>query len=106
MAEKKKTKEEKIEIGVPVKLVWGQSDDIDTVYANHVLISHSGPEFYLIFGELCQPIITSEEDIPEEMEIKPKARIVISPTQMKEISDAIAGNVKKYLEKEKRDDSS
>lgn len=87
--------EEKV---IQVRLRWGSDAGLDTVYVNHAKITHSGPEFYILFGELVMPIIVGEE-YPEEMVITPKVRLAISPDQMIEISKVIQTNCEHYLEK-------
>lgn len=85
---------------VQVSLKWGSDEDLDTRYVNHLSITHSGPEFYLTFGELSFPPIMSEEDISSELEIKPVVRLAISPDSMKSIANAIQINMERYSQVE------
>ena len=82
---------------VQVRLKWGSAEDLDTIYVNHLNITHSGPEFYLTFGELPLPPIMSEEEISQELEIKPVVRLAITPDAMKSIANAIQINMERYL---------
>jgi hypothetical protein len=55
-----------------VRLHWGSDKDLSTLHVNHVIINHSGDEFYVTFGELYPPLFTDPEDIPDDVEIHPK----------------------------------
>jgi hypothetical protein len=85
-----------------VRLIWGRVEDIPTVYANHLMISHAGPEFYLIFGEVSPPAMLGKDEVPEHIEIKPVAKIALAPEAMLNIVEAIEANVEKYLTKSER----
>lgn len=81
---------------VEVRLEWGSSEDLETIYVNNLSINHAGSEFYLTFGEFVSPLILNPDEAPELLEIKPKVRFAISPTAMKNIARAINENLKKY----------
>lgn len=91
------------EQGVEIPLRWPEKVDLPTIYANHLFISHAGPEFFLIFGEVTTPVWT--EVTPDKLEtlgsleIKPVAKIAISPEAMPAIAKAIQENVEKFLAK-------
>jgi hypothetical protein len=80
---------------IPVR--WESGTDIKTLYANHVLITHTGNEFYMVFGEAIPP--HSMEGAPEYVRIEPVVRVAVSPGSMLQISEAIRSNVGKFLEK-------
>jgi hypothetical protein len=101
-AKKKDSQSELIQL----KMHWGPTTDLETIYVNHMAITHSGPEFYLIFGELPMPLVLGEGEIPDELEIIPKVRLAITPLQMKNMSEAIYENCQKYLEKQKSENAS
>jgi len=87
-----------------VRVKWGSPEDLPALYSNHLYISHGGEhEFYLIFGHLTPPLIIglSEEEVPNELEIKPVAKIVISPEAMRNFVKAMSENLKRYEEKNK-----
>lgn len=86
---------------VEIKLKWEDNPDLQTIYVNHIVITHTGPEFYLIFGEVVMPATIEKlnDCLPTELSIVPKVRLAISPEQMKPIAEAIYNNVQKYLEK-------
>ncbi len=85
---------------VTIKLRRSTTDDLDTIYANHFLITFTGTEFYLIFGEVIPPALVDEDDlsaVPEFVDIKPLARLAITPATMLKITDAINRTVKNTL---------
>lgn len=90
--------EKKPEVKI-VPLSWGSTEELQTLYVNHLFISHGGDEFYLTFGELPAPIYRDEADIPEEIRILPKVRLAVTPEAMKKISKTISENVEKFEKK-------
>jgi hypothetical protein len=87
------------ETAVSIPIQWGTADHLPTIYANQLFISHAGPEFYLIFGELVPPIVLGEGKFPDIVEIKPVAKIAVSPESMLRIAEAIANNVQRFKER-------
>jgi len=87
---------------VQVRLKWGSSEGLETVYVNHLHITHAGSEFYLVFGELTMPVLIGEQEVPEELEIVPKVRLAISPEAMRSVARAIQDNVEKSNGKEEQ----
>lgn len=90
--------EAKLPDRVPFSLVWDRKniDEVPSVYANQILITHAGSEFYLIFGEAVPPIILRKEDMPPEEQrdviIKPVAKVAIAKDAMEGIAKAIFKN--------------
>lgn len=83
-------------------LRWTMPEDLKTLYANHFLITYSGTEFYLVFGELVPPFIADEAnlaDLPDFVEIKPVVRLAISAEAMEKIADAINRNLGKNIKR-------
>ena len=78
---------------VEIPLQWPEKVDLPTISANRLFISHAGREFFLIFGEVTPPVWT--KTTPEQLrklesiEIKPVAKIAISPEAMPAIVKAI-----------------
>lgn len=94
MSQEQESKQpEEQQITIPLR--WGDSSQIPTVYANHVLITHSGGEFYLVFGELV-PINIDKDDPPDFLEIKPVAKIALMPDNMLRLAEIIQNNVDNY----------
>ena len=67
---------------MPILLSWGDTSRIPTVYANQLLITHAGNEFYLVFGELFPPLVTDRENLPESIEITPLIKVAITRDNM------------------------
>ncbi|MBI3159362.1 MAG: DUF3467 domain-containing protein [Chloroflexi bacterium] len=91
--------------GVSVRLYWESGDDLPTLYTNHLLVSHStGSEFFIYFGQLAAPALMPGE-IPEELAIKPVAKIVLSHESLRRFVDVLEGNLSKFesLMKEDKD---
>lgn len=85
---------------VQIPLVWEDTEHIPTVYANNLLITHAGgAEFYLIFGEVVPPILlgTPGEKLPKKINIKPVAKIVLTPEAMIKFSEIINLSLKSLL---------
>lgn len=90
------------EKGKKFKLRWGATDKLPAYYSNQLFITHGiGDEFYLILGNLTPPIALSESDFPDEIEIEPIVKIVLSPESMKAFVEVMSNNLKKYEEKQK-----
>jgi len=95
MTNERKTIVDREEQGIKISLQWPERVDLPTIYANHLLISHAGHEFFLIFGEVTPPVWTeaTTERLrkSESIEIRPVAKIAISPEAMPAIVKAIQG---------------
>jgi len=91
--------------GKIVRLRWASADELETVYVNHVFISHHGPEFYLVFAEADLPMALSPEDLEgvDEIWIRPKVKLVLTPEAMISMSEAIRRNVQRFQEKLEED---
>jgi hypothetical protein len=81
---------------VKIEMKWGCIDDTPTVYANQLLITHAGPEFYLIFGEIVPVNVDNLNAIPQPLSVKPKIKIAISREIMSLFIDAINDNFEKF----------
>ena len=83
-----------------VNLRWPLEDDLQAVYANQFAISSVGPEYVIVFGEFLPTGFAhrSKQEIEEYLKhanIKPVAKIVVSPEGLK----AFFGLLKGYTEK-------
>ena len=90
-----------------VRMIWGKSDDTPPIYANQLYITHSGEdEFHLVFGYFMPPLTIGleEEELPNSVEIKQVAKIVVSPEFMKKVVDAVNKNYSKYIEAKNKSD--
>jgi hypothetical protein len=81
---------------VQISLQWGDASQISTVYANQLYITHSGGEFYLVFGELAPITNMDKDNLPEYLEIKPVAKIAITPENMLRFSEVIQTNINNF----------
>ena len=86
-----------------IPAVFGEeAEKMPTSYANHLLISHAGPEFFLVFGVVTPPfILPGDEDRLAELEAVealPVAKIAVSPEAMLLMAESIRANVERYLE--------
>lgn len=101
MAENKKDK--LVVDSKDIPLSWKTAENLPTIYANQLLISHTGPEFYLIFGEVITPAIQGKVDktIPEKLEVEPVLKISIPHSMMGEISELIKSNYETFKSKQR-----
>jgi hypothetical protein len=100
----KKTTKANLE-GKVVRLVWSSADDLPTLYANHLFVTHGGEsEFHVVFGHLTPPLVLPEspEEIPDIFTIRPVAKIVVTPQTMKKFIEAMAKNLERFEEREKK----
>jgi len=86
------------ELGLAIPMRWKAITETTTIYANNLMITHGGGEFYLIFGETVPPVIldTTVDKIPEVVDIEPVARIAVTPENIERFADAILKNIEKY----------
>jgi len=98
MGKKIKHDSQNEELGLAIPMRWRAISETTTIYANNLLITHGGGEFYLIFGETIPPIIldTTVDKIPEIVDIKPVVRIAVTPENIERFADAIIKNIEKY----------
>lgn len=79
---------------VRIPLEWDPSDGAPIVYANQVMVSHMGPEFFLIFGVVAPP--ASTEALPDSLRIHPQVRIAVSRDAMPAMVKAMQESLKRY----------
>lgn len=79
---------------VRIPLEWDDSADVPIVYANQVLVSHGGPEFFVVFGVVVPP--TTPDQMPDTYHIQPQVRVVISREAMPAIVQALSDNLARY----------
>ena len=81
-----------------IRLQWPSSiEDVPTYYSNVLMISHGGPEFFLVFGEFA-PTPPGIEP-PDVINIRPTLKIAVTPAAMVSMARIIQGNVEAYLAK-------
>ncbi|NOR04746.1 MAG: hypothetical protein GQ575_00360 [Deltaproteobacteria bacterium] len=93
--------------GVVLPVKWGDVTKAPTVYANQLLISHMGSEFYLIFGEISAIFHGGKEQLPESLEIQPRVKIAITRKNMIAFAKVIQQNTQDFLDRvvQKQDDA-
>lgn len=90
---------EGIELRIPVE--WKSADDLPTIYANQLLITHAGRQVYLVFGEAPVLLITGPEDpIPDTVYTRPVARIALTKESFVSFARAMQTNLERLLDKE------
>ena len=83
-----------------VGLQWEDAEDLQTVYVNHLMVSHaSGDEFYLIFGEASPPTAILRGEVPEHVSIRPVVKIAVSPGSMMRMAALIEKNASTFAER-------
>lgn len=88
-----------------VLLSWEPSESQIAVYSNQFVIGHmdeNGGEFVLTFGQVTLPIILDPSKLPAEIDVKPVAKILVTPTMMFKLAEAINENVARYQEMVKK----
>ncbi len=84
-----------------IRILWDAGENIPSVFANQLYISHAGgKEFHLTFGHLTPPIVfgLEEDEIPDSINVKPVAKIVVSPDVMEEFVNAMNENFQRFKE--------
>jgi hypothetical protein len=79
---------------VRIPLEWSEAEDVPIVYANQVMISHAGPEFFIQFGVVLPP--TTSEELPDALTIRPQVRVVVAREAMPAIVQAMNDNLSRY----------
>lgn len=87
---------------VRIPIEWEDTEDVPIVYANQVLISHAGPEFFMVFGVVVPPLNTTE--LPDSLKIHPQVRVVVSREAMGSIVQAMNDNLQRFRDGQRRGD--
>lgn len=82
------------QVRIPVE--WAEDESVPTVYANQLLVSHGGPEFFMVFGMLLPP--TNPGELPDVVRIKPVVRVVVARDAMPGFVHAMTENLRRYQE--------
>lgn len=85
--------------GVVLPVKWGDVAQSPTIYANQLLISHTGSEFYLVFGEISAIFPGGKEQLPEGLEIQPRVKIAITRENMVAFANVIQQNTQDFLDR-------
>jgi len=79
-----------------IRIVWDSPEELNTIYANNLAVSHAGNEFYLVFGELPMPLELGYDRMPDEVKVIPRVRIAVSKETMGGILEVLQDNYEKY----------
>lgn len=79
---------------VRIPLEWQDADDVPIVYANQVLVSHMGPEFFVTLGVVLPP--PSPDALPDQLSIQPQVRVAVSREAMPAIIKALNDSLRRY----------
>ncbi|NHZ71609.1 MAG: DUF3467 domain-containing protein [Aquificales bacterium] len=93
------SKHEEDDGAVLIPLSWPDVKDAPTIYANELFVTHSGNEFYLVFGEVPPLMVTAKEELPDFVEVNPVLKVAVSPGNMLRFAEVIDKNVKKFVDK-------
>jgi len=86
-----------------VPIVIDVPEDMKSVFANYMLITHTDDEFFITFCEFVPPMLVDETALEKVTHIKARAlvRVVIPATRMASFVKAISENFAKYAERHK-----
>lgn len=79
---------------VRIPLEWESGDEVPILYANQVIVSHLGPEFFLVFGAVVPP--PQSDHLPDSLKIHPQVRIAIAREAMPAIVQAMTDSLARY----------
>ncbi len=83
---------------VSVEFHWEKSD-IPTIHVNQLLITHAGPEFYLIFGEVIPIDEDNPSQLPKTLSVKQRVRVAVPREMMGVFAETINNNYGKFVTK-------
>lgn len=93
------------EEGEGVRVVWEVPSGFPSHYSTHLVVQHSEDDFTLTFWDMRPPVlIGTMEDKQKQLqalkEIRPTpvARIILSPSKMRQVSQVIQDNLKTFAE--------
>ena len=91
--------QEKVEVAPPgaIKVEYYATDDVPSIYSDGSFVVHTENEFVISFYQTQFPPI-NEESAKELKELRSKCivRIIVSPNQMRRLTEALATNLGKY----------
>lgn len=95
---------------VEIEIVWPETvKDLPTTYANQLLISHAGPEFFLVFGIVTPPVPPADRELDlgemDALEVSPVVKIAISAEAMLAMAETIKTNIERYRASKRLRDS-
>ncbi len=91
-AEGSSTQAPSFQVRIPIE--WDPSDGAPIIYANQIMISHMGPEFFLTFGVVAPP--PTSDTLPDSLRIHPQVRIAVSRDAMPAMVTAMQESLQRY----------
>lgn len=81
----------------PVKVEYYATDDTPSIYSDGTFVVHTENEFVISFYQTQFPPIT-DEGVKDLKEVRSRCivRVIVSPSQMRRLTDALATNLGKY----------
>jgi hypothetical protein len=81
------------------RLQWGALDSVDTIYATHFYIMHTGREFFLLLGEVDPPIFdgTNPAELTDVITVIPRVKVALSVEAMGDLVGVLNTNFSKFL---------
>lgn len=95
---------------VQLPAIWGGLDDIPTLYANHLLITHTPDgEFFLVFGETATSAIVNlktgdDNESQQRPTIFPRIKIAVNSNAMIRMAEVINNNVGRFAARQAEGD--
>lgn len=83
-AEKRAKPKDQASGTVNYRVYWSEDEDLDTVFVDNLFLQAVNEQVYLTFGQLQVPIGMDPEETAA-VEIRPMARMVVSPAALKKI---------------------
>ncbi len=80
------------QVRIPVE--WDEDADPEIIYANQVMVSHMGPEFFLTFGVVVPPMLTDQ--LPDALHIRPQVRVAVSREAMPSFVKALQDSLQRF----------
>ena len=77
---------------IRVAVVWGESPELRTIYANHLWLSRQEGDIFLTFGELPPVPRPEPGKMPATLYIRPVARISVSPEALARMTELLQAN--------------
>lgn len=95
---------------IKLKKSFVNPNNVQTIFANEMTVSHTNREFFVSFYRLEPPLILGEEDKAALLEMESVdavlvARLAITPEFARAVTKALEINIGKYDEEPKDDDS-
>ena len=79
---------------VRIPLEWEEQEEPPILYANQVMVSHMGPEFFLTFGVVTPPMVTDQ--LPDALRIQPQVRVVVAREAMPAVVKALQDSLQRF----------